>query len=69
MIHTVAKSVGRQLYFENAGLFLLLILVLFGFLRGEEHMAIAEAISTNYSLLIIVIFLWSFYTTLGVFFF
>ncbi|MEM9389137.1 MAG: hypothetical protein AAGA02_01615 [Bacteroidota bacterium] len=65
----VLKSVGKRFFFENAGPFLFLFFILFGFLKAEEHIAIAKAISKSNTLLSITIVLWSIYTATCTIFF
>lgn len=65
----LSKSVGRAFYYENAGVFLILFLLAFGFLSGTEHRAIAMSIAGDFKLLFIVLIFWTLYTVKTILFF
>lgn len=58
MLH---KAIVQEYYRRNVGFFLIILLVVGGFMRKAEHVAIAEAALASYGLLLLVFVLWGLY--------
>ena len=52
----------REFYRANAGLFFLIIGLGAGFMRSDEHIALAEFFSASPMLMLIPVFIWTIYT-------
>lgn len=52
------KTIAREYHRQSAGMYLLILLAAFGFLRGEEHIQLATLFMGRAELLLIVVFLW-----------
>lgn len=57
-----AKIFVRQFYRLNAGFFIIIITLTFGFMSGVEHKALAEFFISSRTLTLIPIFIWTVYT-------
>lgn len=68
-LKVLLKGISRAFYYENAGIFIIVFLLAFGFLSGTEHKAIASAIATHTGLLTGAIIIWSIYTVKTILFF
>jgi hypothetical protein len=55
------KILVREFYRLNAGFFLLIITLTFGFMSGVEHKALAEMFVSSWQLLLIPFFVWAIY--------
>jgi hypothetical protein len=55
------KIIVREFYRLNAGFFLLIITLTFGFMSGIEHKALAEMFVSSWQLLLIPFFVWAIY--------
>ena len=62
MLPTTIRSLGQRFYYDNAGLFVMAFFAFFGFLRAEEHLALAQTISHSNYLLILTTLIYSLYT-------
>lgn len=55
------KVLAKEFYRTNAGFFLLVVGICFGFLRGAEHIALAQYFISSPILLIVPVFTWLLY--------
>lgn len=62
IIKVLHKILTREFYRINAGFFLLVIGICFGFLRDVEHVALAQSFVSSGSLMLIPVAVWLFYT-------
>ena len=61
ILKILQRSLVIEFYKQNAAFFGLMILVLFGFIRGNEHLMIGAFLVTNPSALVFLYFLWVLY--------
>jgi hypothetical protein len=52
------NTIAREYHRQSAGMYLLILLAAFGFVRGEEHVQLASLIMSRMELLIMVIITW-----------
>lgn len=63
------RSIAREYHRQSVGMYLAILLLAFGFLRGEEHIQLARLVMGRTTLLLLVVLLWGLQVVKSSFFF